>query len=166
MGHSVSKPYAQRTDLEKIQSQWNKISGHHYRDDWSAAIVRAATAAELAVNYAIRTEFAKRSKFDTVFVDGLLKWANGISGKVDRLLIPLFAGKAKHGAVVKLRNLSDAINRKRNGIAHRGEFASKKEATDLIKKCRQFVHGLVGLYDKDFKVVDKPRDRDTGEQDP
>jgi hypothetical protein len=60
-------PYAARTDLQKIQSQWNKLSGLHTREEWSAAVVRAATAAEIAANFAIRREFAARSTFDTDF---------------------------------------------------------------------------------------------------
>lgn len=87
------KPYEERTDLEKIQSQWNKLSGLHSREEWSAAIVRAATAAELAANFAIRKEFESRSKFDSKFVDSLLRWANGLAGKIDRLLIPLSVGE-------------------------------------------------------------------------
>lgn len=84
-----SKPYEQRTDLEKVQSQWHKLSGLHTREEWSAAIVRSATAAEIAANFAVRAEFAERSQFDSAFVDNLLHWANGIAGKLDRLLIPL-----------------------------------------------------------------------------
>lgn len=63
------KPYKERTDLEKIASQWNKLSGFHSRQEWSAAVVRAATAAEIAANYAIRKEFAKRTDFKDEFVD-------------------------------------------------------------------------------------------------
>ena len=32
------KPYNERSDLEKLQSQWNKLSGLHLRDEPSAAI--------------------------------------------------------------------------------------------------------------------------------
>jgi hypothetical protein len=74
MGHWNPTPYEQRTDINKIQSQWTKLSGHHSRTDWSAAIVRAATACEIAVNLAIRTEFSDRSAFGADFVDSLLLW--------------------------------------------------------------------------------------------
>lgn len=80
-----SKPYAERTDLEKMQSQWNKLSGLHSREEWSAAVMRAATAAEIAANFAVRREFASRSKFEPEFVNKILKMANGLGGKVDRL---------------------------------------------------------------------------------
>ena len=78
---ATGKPYEHRTDLEKVQSQWHKLSGLHTREEWSAAIVGAATAAEIAANFAVRQEFAARSKFDSDFVDGLLVWANGLAGK-------------------------------------------------------------------------------------
>jgi len=51
------KPYEERTDLEKCQSQWTKLQGLHSLEKWSAAIVRAATAAEFAADFAIRSEF-------------------------------------------------------------------------------------------------------------
>ncbi len=44
-------PYKGRTDPQKIQSQWNKITGHLSRNDWSAAIVRGAIACEIAANF-------------------------------------------------------------------------------------------------------------------
>jgi hypothetical protein len=44
------KPYDERSDLEKLRSQWTKLSGLHLRDEPSAAIVRCATAAEIAAN--------------------------------------------------------------------------------------------------------------------
>ena len=73
----AKKPYSDRTDLEKVQSQWHKLSGLHTREEWSAAIVRAATAAEIGANYAIRREFAAQSQLSAHFVDSTLRWANG-----------------------------------------------------------------------------------------
>jgi hypothetical protein len=67
------KSYEQRTDVEKIQSQWHKLTGLHSREEWSAAVVRAATAAEIAANFALRQEFNGRSKFDANFVNSLLR---------------------------------------------------------------------------------------------
>ncbi len=152
MGKTKPKPYDQRTDLEKIQAQWVKLSGLHDRTDWSAAIVRAATATEIAVNLAIRREFADRSQFDAAFVDGLLKWANGVSGKLDKLLMPLLKGSNKHATVHQLGKLARTINDRRNDIAHRGEFCSEEVATDLIENCETFVVGLVRLYEPGFDL--------------
>ncbi|MGX7877194.1 hypothetical protein ACVDG8_012160 [Mesorhizobium sp. ORM8.1] len=84
------KPYSERSDLEKLQSQWNKLSGLHLRDEPSAAIVRCATAAEIAANYAIRTEWARQTEFDAATIDQFLRWANGLHGKVTRLFVPVY----------------------------------------------------------------------------
>jgi hypothetical protein len=50
-GMGKKKPYSERTDLEKIKSQWKKTTGFLERGEWSSAIVRAATAAEIAANH-------------------------------------------------------------------------------------------------------------------
>jgi len=47
-------------DLEKVQKQWHKLSGLQSREERSAAIVRADTAAKLVANHAIRAEFTAR----------------------------------------------------------------------------------------------------------
>ena len=83
----ATKPYEERTDLEKCRSQWTKLQGLHTREEWSAAIVRAATAAEIAANYAIRTEFANQSALSAEFVNKMLAWANGLRGKLTNLLV-------------------------------------------------------------------------------
>lgn len=70
------------------------------------AVVRAATATELAVTFAIRYEFTQKSELDTSFIDGLLGWANGLIGKVDKLLLPLLERTEKHNTVKKLYNLA------------------------------------------------------------
>jgi len=149
------KPYSERTDLEKIRSQWTKLSGLHDRTDWSAAVVRAATATEIAVNFAVRREFGARSNFDQKFIDGLLRWANGLTGKLDRLLIPLLQGRGVSKKVRDLRKSAERIQEKRNNIAHRGEFCSERMSARLIDDCQKFVHGIVGLYEEDFTLPDR-----------
>jgi len=37
-------PFSERPDIEKIQSNWTKFAGLLNREEWSGAIVRAATA--------------------------------------------------------------------------------------------------------------------------
>lgn len=149
------KPYEERTDLERIESQWRKLSGLHSREEWSAAIVRAATAAEIAANLVVRKEFSVRSEFDAKFVNGLLKWANGLSGKLDRLLLPLFVGTKKHSSLKKLRDVGEQINRIRNDIVHRGIFCNETEAREIIAHSRKFVETLVRLYEPDFTLKEK-----------
>lgn len=150
-----STPYDDRNDLQKIQSQWNKIGGLIERGrDWSAAIVRAATAAEIAANVAVRQRFAG-SGFDDSFVDGLLKWANGIEGKFQRLIIPAEQDATHRQRVTKLRVHAGRINLKRNEIVHRGAFANEEEAAELIALAREVVHGLVQHYHPEFQLQDK-----------
>lgn len=151
----LRKPYAERSDLEKIQSQWVKLTGLHDRTDYSAAVIRAASATELAVNYALRNEFSAQSQLNSKFIDSLFIWANGLNGKVDRLLLPILAGSPKHATVKGLWPLAKKINKKRNEIAHSGHFCTNKEARDLITNCQTVVHGIVHLYDLDFLLKEK-----------
>lgn len=151
------KPYEERTDLEKVQSQWKKVTGLHNREEWSAAIVRAATAAEIAANFAIRQEFESRSKFKMKFIDSLLLWANGLAGKINQLLIPLSVGEKQHATIKKLRAKSEHINRKRNAIAHQGEFCNIKEAKAIIQGTKEFIETLIQIYEPDFVLKDKKR---------
>jgi hypothetical protein len=151
-----NKPYGKRTDLAKVQAQWHKLSGLHSSDEWSAAVVRAATAAELAANFAIRAEFKARSKFDDAFVNSLLKWANGLAGKLEKLLVPLSeTDETKLKAMKTLRSAAEKINRKRNAIAHQGEFCNEREATAIIEKTREFITALVHLYEPKFALKER-----------
>lgn len=154
MGHWTHIPYEDRSDVDKIRSQWTKLVGLHSRTDWSAAVVRAATACEIAVNFAIRREFGVRSQLSDEFVDGLLYWANGLSGKVNKLLLPLLKDQEKYETIAALCNHAQAINTTRNAIAHQGGFCSDEEATALIARCRQFVEGVVTTYEPAFALPD------------
>lgn len=149
------KPYEERTDLEKIQTQWKKLTGLHTREEWSAAIVRAATAAELAANFAIRKEFESRSKVASKFIDSLLRWANGLAGKTGRLLIPLSVGEKRHKTIKKLVAVSSQLNSKRNAIAHQGEFCNEEEARAAIRQSREFIETLVQIYEPTFVLKRK-----------
>ncbi len=151
------KSYEDRTDLEKIQSQWHKLSGLHSREEWSAAIVRAATAAELAANFAIRREFQSKSNLSPRFVDSLLKWANGIAGKIDRLLVHLSEDEKHHKTIKGLKIVSEQINKKRNAIAHQGEFCNKGEAKAAIQQSKKFIETLVQLYEPSFALKERKR---------
>ena len=148
------KRYEQRTDLEKIQSQWHKLTGLHSREEWSAAIVRAATAAEIAANLAVRQEFKSRSKFKAEF-NSLLRWANGLNGKINHVLVPLSEGSKKNKIFTKLRQDAENINRKRNAVAHQGEFCNVDESREVIEKARRFIETVVNIYDCGFKLKDQ-----------
>ena len=147
----MKKPYKERTDLERIQSQWGKFRALHTRGEWSAAILRAATGAELAANYAIRKEFSEVSELDGEFVDSLLLWANGIAGKINRLLTPLCKGERKK-RIQSLAKLAARINTKRNAIIHQGEFCNKDEAYSILKDTKEFIQSLIAIYEPDFAL--------------
>ncbi|HDR8918319.1 MAG: hypothetical protein ACN6QT_04345 [Burkholderia contaminans] len=146
------KPYQDLDDLEKLKKQWRKLSGLHHREEWSAVVMRAATAAEIAANLAIRNEFEARSKFDADFVGSMLVWANGLQGKVSRLLKPLYKDSPKAKKLAPLVAVMERINIKRNAVAHAGEFCNVDEADAVIADCRTFVEGLVVLYHPDFQL--------------
>lgn len=149
------KPYNDRSDIEKLQSQWWKLSGLHSREEWSAAVIRAATAAEIAANMAIRKEFQTIGSFAPEFLDSLLQWANGLAGKLDKLLLPITEGTERHKKIKQLKAMALEVNQMRNAIAHRGEFCTESKATDAIRKCKRFVEGVVGLYEADFKLKER-----------
>ena len=147
------KEFKDLTDLEKLHKQWRKLSGLNTREEWSAAVVRAATAAEIAANHAVRIEFAAQSQLDPEFINSLLHWANGLAGKLDRLLVPVTAAdKQKNKAVKALCNLAREINKKRNAIVHQGEFCNETEATAVIAHAESFITTLVQLYEPDFAL--------------
>jgi hypothetical protein len=89
-------------------------------------------------------------------VDKLLWWANGLTGKLDKLLLPMLDGQAKHDGIKKLCYLARKVNHKRNAIVHRGVFCSQKEATALIANCRKVVVGVVAHYVPHFDLHEKP----------
>src|SRR3954463_16150499 len=103
------RKYEMRTDLEKIQSQWNKLTGLHTREEFSSAVVRAATAAEIAANFAVRQEFESQTNCTEDFVNSLLRWANGIDGKLNRLLIPMTDGSKRHKTLSDVKKHADRI---------------------------------------------------------
>jgi len=150
---SSKKPYNERTDLEKLQSQWTKLSGLHGRDEPSAAIVRCATAAEIAANYAVRTEWGKKTQFDAAIIDQFLRWANGLPLKVERLYVPVFF--ATPGTSPKARALirsAGKINKVRNAVVHQGSFSSNDEAEAVIAEARAFINMIVGLSIDGFDI--------------
>jgi len=153
---SSKKPYEQRTDLEKIKAQWTKIAGLHSRDEWSSAIVRAATAAEIAANFAVRKELLGGRKLEPQFVNSLLRWANGLDGKLNRLLLPVSGGTKRHGVFRALKTSAEEINQKRNAVSHQGEFCNIDESKKIIRATKRFIEALVGAYKLRFKLKDVP----------
>jgi hypothetical protein len=155
MPKSPKTPYQELSDFKKLKKQWHKLSGLRSREEWSAAVVRAVTAAEIATNIVVREEFAARSKFDKKVVDAFLKDANGIQGKVNRLLKALLAARpSEHAAIAKNYRKIEAAVKKRNDIAHAGEFCSAKDARAHIAASKVFVEAMVALHYDDFSLDD------------
>lgn len=146
----MATPYEQRTDIERIRSQWTKLTGLHSRNEASAAIVRCATAAEIAANYAIRTEFSRRSEFDARIVDGFLTWANGLDGKMNRLILPICFNGVKNNEFKKLHAAAKSIHEVRNEVVHRGVFSDPEDAELIVGLAREFIETLVHRYDETF----------------
>ena len=153
MGSRKMKPYSDRTDLEKLEACWGKFNGFMDREEWSAAITRAATATEIATNIAIRHELQEQRSLEAKFVDNLLIWANGIVGKLAKILRPLYSLTGEHSKTLKLlEKKSQKINDRRNEIVHSGNYMNQTEAEEIKLLAKDFIEGLVGIYHKDFKL--------------
>jgi hypothetical protein len=149
------KPYGDRSDLERLVSSWTKHLGFMARDEWSAAITRAATAAEIAANIAVRSELETQRNLEKAFVDSLLKWANGLDGKLTKLLIPLPMSKANKDVINNLKKLADRINKRRNAVVHSGNFMNEKEAAEIQNYAREFVNSIIGIYHQGYSIDDE-----------
>jgi len=148
-----SKPYSKRTDLEKLKSNWAKTCGLLDRREYSLAIVRAATAVELACNFTIRQELVAARSLPPDFVDSLLKWANGLDGKFTRLLSAITTGK-RRSQVKSVYRLFEKFTKHRNGVVHRGEFKKESTARACLAAARDACHALVQHHKPAFTLKD------------
>lgn len=146
------KAYSDRSDIEKILSNWKKISGLYSRREWSASIVRAATAAEIASNLVVREELQNKRNIDEPFVNHLMMWANGIQGKFQKLILPAVEGSDYAQTFKSLSNDISQINKVRNGIVHAGKFADSEPAHDVITKAQRVILNLVQQYHPEFTL--------------
>jgi hypothetical protein len=149
---STKKPYDERTDKEKIQSNWTKTCGLYLRGEHSMAVIRAATTVELATNLVVREELENNHKLPKDFVNNLMKWANGLVGKLNRLIIPITKDTEKEKFFKEIQKQVVDINDQRNGVAHRGEFKIKKTSNRIILEAHEIIEKLVQQYDKDFTI--------------
>ncbi len=132
------KLYSQRSDTEKLESNWKKTVGLFERKEYSMAVIRAATCAEIAANILIRAELIQTQKLEPDFVDSLLRWANGLNGKFSRIILPFFKGTSQYAKFKKHDHAIKKLNKFRNEIAHGGRFASMKHAKELVRA----THGI------------------------
>ncbi|QNN47466.1 hypothetical protein H9L17_04830 [Thermomonas brevis] len=122
-------PYDERTDDQKLASNWKKAAGQFEREEWSASVVRVATSAEISANIYIRHFLIDRYALPSSYVDELLFSANGLEGKFNKLVRPA----AQHlGTWNDLRRLKtskiEVLHKHRNGVVHAGKFKSKADA--------------------------------------
>jgi hypothetical protein len=141
------KEYEDRTDYQKIHTQWHKLTGLHSRLEWSAATIRAASACEIAANLAVRAEFKDRSNFSKAYVDSLLIWANGLDGKMKKLLLPMLsqAEKPVCGAAATRRDRQPWSEQDRSP----GRFHGRRRIEGDHRKCPP-VHREVG---QDLRLI-------------
>ena len=150
------KPYSERTDREKISNNWRKTLALFQKGEYSVSIIRVATTAELATNLVIRAELAQGRNLPPSFVDRLMKWANGLQGKMNMLILPIVKDDSRHKSIKKLAKIIQEVNEERNGVVHRGEFRGRKIARRTLEKVRQIVLALVTLYEPRFDLSELP----------
>lgn len=141
----IKKPYGDKTLEEKIISNWTKTIGLFKRGEYSTVVIRAATSIELAANLLIKTEFQQNRGLPDHFVNNLMMWANGLMGKVDRLLLPIFKGTEKESKLKEIKKRSKDINDVRNDIVHRGQFKAKKTATRIMDEAEFIINAFASL---------------------
>ncbi len=148
------KDYNKRTDTEKIKTNWNITLRLYKKKEYSMAIARAITAAEIAANFVVREELSKERKLPEDFVDNLLIWANGISGKFDKLILPICKDTSKEKIFKKINAKVKDVNKERNTIVHSGEFKTKRTAKKIINEARIIIITLIKEYKSEFELND------------
>jgi hypothetical protein len=141
----------ERTDPEKVFANWNKTLGLFERGEYSLAIVRAAVTMELAANIVVRAELVKKRNLPVDFVDSLLKWSNGLSGKFDKLIYPILKGCPNYASFKSLDADWRKTNKERNSVAHSGDFKTKSVAKDILSRARKVVSTMMSDYQPTLK---------------
>lgn len=135
-------PYDERTDDQKLESNWNKAKKLFQREDWSACVVRAATSAEIAANIYIRNFLSNTHNLPASYVDSLLIGANGLDGKFKRLITPAAKHLETWNELKTLQKKIESLNEHRNGVAHAGKFKNKADAKAACEHSLAIIEGL------------------------
>lgn len=135
-------PYEERTDGQKLESNWKKARALFKRRDFSAAIMRVATSAEIAANIYIRHFLSVEHRLPSSYVDALLTSANGLDGKFKRLIRPAAEYRGTWPALKNLQRKIEALHDHRNGIANAGHFKDENEAKEAFDNSLQIILGL------------------------
>ncbi len=144
-------PYSERTDLQKIQSNWKKIKRLCEEEEWSSAVMRAAISCEIAINLMIREELSNKCHLKIEFVNSILKWANGLQGKIDRIIVPLSKGTDPLLSDEEKSRLTQ-INKERNSVVHYGYFKKKSTAKKSIKQSKVTIEAIINRYYTEFEL--------------
>lgn len=148
------KPYSERNDLERIRANWRKIERLYHKEEWSSVVTRSATATEIAINLVIREELTNKRKLEKDFVESLLRWANGIQGKANRLILPLLTNPEDTRAFRDLFSMINDINKERNSVVHSGQFKRQTTAIKIVNSSKEVIEALVGRYERNFVLKD------------
>lgn len=146
------KPYVDRTDIEKIQANWNKTQTLYKKKEYSGAVTRVATAAEIAANFVVREELQVKRNIESDFVDSLLVWANGIQGKIDKLILPISKNSGYHDKFRKMHAKIREINKERNLIVHGGHFGSNLKTKKIIEDTKTVIESLIRVYKPEYRI--------------
>ncbi len=146
------KPYSQKSDTEKLKSNWTKTISLYKRGEYSVSIIRAATTVEISANLIIRAELIENRRLSKEFVDHLLMWANGLQGKYEKLILPILKDTPKHTKFMTIKGYITEVNKHRNSVVHSGEFRSKKIADKVLKNSHKIIITFVTEYDINFYI--------------
>ena len=148
------KRYQESTDIKRIISSWSKLSKLQSRKSWSLVIIQATATVEIAEDLVIRKELQSRCRLDAVFVNHLLEWANGIVGKMDSLILPLFSRSKQLTRLKMKKRLIEKINEKRNAIIQRCKLCTEREAATVINRAKIVIESFVKIYRPEFNLDD------------
>jgi len=149
-------PYEQRTDDVRLKDNWRKARKQFERGDWSASVMRAATAAEIAANIYVREYFVREKSLPQTIVDELLKSANGLDGKYRKLIRPVSLHRGTWSQMKAVQKKIQDLNSHRNEVAHAGRFRSEKDARDAFLSS----HLVIALLSpEDVKDLEVPPDK-------
>jgi hypothetical protein len=149
MGTSrFDKPYDQRTDAEKVETNWVKTRGLFDREDWSMAVVRAAISLELAADLAVYVIL--RNQYERTKIKSLLRACRGINKKFKKYILPSVAGTAHEQEMQDLFDKASEVSGQRNQICHNGTLLNDEEAKTLIATAYGVLEPFVKRYEPGF----------------
>lgn len=135
-------PYEERPDDQRLESNWKKACGLYARNDHSAAVLRAATSAEIAANIYIRHFLMTDHNLPAKYVDALLISANGLDGKFRRLIKPAAEVRGTWRTLKSLQKRIDALHEHRNSVAHAGYFKNAADAEESFENSLEIIRVL------------------------